>query len=204
MSYYINIEEKEVANMIKSNITVEYMIEKETNRMVFDLSELATETKKGWEFDTYERSITFTSFKNDGTISKSQRSLSRLSDEDAERIYAKAESMLAEQLKVQSETATDMERALELKAIVDAADFNGKMVTIKTKNSHSKWYQHGGEGHMVSFYHTQVPVAVEDEARELQALRKKHQGDSSFDFYATAYKTVEVRIADHDNYKEEY
>ena len=57
---------------------------------------------------------------------------------------------------------------------------------------------------MVSFYYTQVPVAVEAEARELQALRKKHQDDDSFDFNATAYKTVEVREADHDNYKEEY
>lgn len=190
--------------MIKSNITVEYMIEKETNRMVFDLSELATETKKGWEFDTYERSITFTSFKSDGTISKSQRKLTSVTNEDAERIFEKAESMLAERLKVQSETAADMKRALELKAIVDAADFNGELVTIKSKNSHSKWYQHGGEGHMVSFYHTQVPATVEAEARELQDIRRKHQDDDSFDFYETAYKTVDVREADHDNYKEEY
>ena len=190
--------------MIKSNITIEYMIEKETNRMVFDLSELTIETKQGWEFDTYEHSITFTSVKDNGTISKAQRKLSSIKNEDEERIFTKAELMLSDQLKIESETENDMKRALELKDIVDSADFNSELVTIKTKTSHSNWYQNDDVYNTPSLYLTQVPALVKDEALELQELRKKHQGDSNFDFNTTAYKTVEVRIADHDNYKEEY
>jgi len=118
-------------------------------------------------------------------------------------IYAKAEKMLAEQLKVQSDTEKDMKRAMELAVIINCADFNGEMVTIKTKTSHSKWYQNDDVFNSPSMYLTQVPVAVEDEAHELQAIRRKHQGNDLFDFNATAYKTIEVREADHDNYKEE-
>ena len=193
--------------MIKQTIKVEYVISKETGKMGFELSELATEDTPSYLVDYYDRKRTFTSFKNDGTISKAQRTFeanSKLSVEDQERIFEKAEKMLANQLNVQSDTEKDMQRAMELAVIINIADFNSEMVTIKAKNSHSKWYQHGGEGHMVSFYYTQVPAAVEAEARELQAIRKKHQGNDLFDFNATAYKTIEIRIADHDNYKEEY
>ena len=190
--------------MIKQTIEVEYVQDKATGKIGFKLADLAKDGQKSYEVEAYDLTATFTSFKNDGTISKSQRSLSRLSDEDADMIYAKAEKMLADQLKVQSETAADMERALELKAIVDAADFNGEMVTIKTKTSHSKWYQNDDVFNRPSQYLTQVPVAVEDEARELQDIRRKHQNNDLFDFNATAYKTIEIREADHDNYKEEY
>lgn len=190
--------------MIKQTIKVEYVQDKVTGKIGFELADLAKEGQKGYEVEAYDLTATFNSFKNDGTISKSQRSLSRLSDEDANMIYEKAEKMLAEQLKAQSDTEKDMQRAMELAVIVNCADFNGEMVTIKTKTSHSKWYQNDDVFNRPSQYLTQVPVTVEDEARELQALRKKHQGDNNFDFNATAYKTVEVRIADHDNYKEEY
>ena len=193
--------------MIKQTITVEYVISKETGKMGFELSEIATDDTPSYMIDYLDRKRTFTSFKNDGTISKSQRTFganSKLSVEDQERIFEKAESEMRQQIAIKADTEKDMQRAMELAVIVNCADFNGELVTIKTKNSHSKWYQHGGEGHMVSFYYTQVPVAVEAEALELQALRKKHQDDDSFDFNATAYKTVEIREADHDNYKEEY
>ena len=192
--------------MIKQTIKVEYVISKETGKMGFELSELATEDTPSYLVDYYDRKRTFTSFKNDGTISKSQRifeASTKLSLEDQERIFEKAESEMRQQIAIKADTEKDMQRAMELAVIVNCADFNGEMVTIKTKNSHSKWYQHGGEGHMVSFYYTQVPVAVEAEARELQDIRRKHQNDDSFDFNATAYKTIEVREADHDNYKEE-
>lgn len=192
--------------MIKQTITVEYVISKETGKMGFDLSELATEDTPGYMVDYSDRKRTFTSFKNDGTISKAQRKFetgTKLSVEDQERIFEKAESKMRQQIAVKADTEKDMQRAIELAVIINCADFNGEMVTIKSKNSHSKWYQHGGEGHMVSFYHTQVPVAVEAEARELQDIRRKHQNNDLFDFNATAYKTVEVREADHDNYKEE-
>lgn len=193
--------------MIKQTIKVEYVISKETGKIGFELSELATEDTPSYLVDYFDRKRTFTSFKNDGTISKTQRTFganSKLSVEDQERIFEKAESEMRQQIAIKADTEKDMQRAIELANIVNNADFSGEMVTIKTKNSHSKWYQHGGEGHMVSFYYTQVPLAVEAEARELQALRKKHQDDDSFDFNATSYKTVEVREADHDNYKEEY
>lgn len=193
--------------MIKQTIKVEYVISKETGKIGFELSELATEDTPSYLVDYFDRKRTFTSFKNDGTISKAQRTFganSKLSIEDQERIFEKAESEMRQQIAIKADTEKDMQRAIELANIVNNADFSGEMVTIKTKNSHSKWYQHGGEGHMVSFYYTQVPLAVEAEARELQALRKKHQDDDSFDFNATSYKTVEVREADHDNYKEEY
>lgn len=193
--------------MIKQTIKVEYVISKETGKMGFELSELATEDTPSYLVDYFDRKRTFTSFKNDGTISKAQRTFdanSKLSVEDQERIFEKAESEMRQQIAIKADTEKDMQRAMELAVIVNSADFNTEMVTIKTKNSHSKWYQHGGEGHMVSFYYTQVPVAVEAEARELQDIRRKHQDDDSFDFNATAYRTVEVREADHDNYKEEY
>lgn len=193
--------------MIKQTITVEYVISKETGKMGFDLSELATADTPSYLVDYSDRKRTFTSFKNDGTISKSQRifeSSTKLSVEDQERIFEKAESEMRQQIAVKADTEKDMQRAMELAVIINCADFNGEMVTIKTKNSHSKWYQHGGEGHMVSFYHTQVPVAVEAEARELQDIRRKHQNNDLFDFNATTYKIIEVREADHDNYKEEY
>lgn len=193
--------------MIKQTIKVEYVISKETGKMGFELSELATEDTPSYLVDYFDRKRTFTSFKNDGTISKAQRTFganSKLSVEDQEHIFEKAESEMRQQIAIKADTEKDMQRAIELAVIVNSADFNTEMVTIKTKNSHSKWYQHGGEGHMVSFYYTQVPVAVEAEARELQDIRRKHQDDDSFDFNATAYRTVEVREADHDNYKEEY
>ena len=193
--------------MIKQTIKVEYVISKETGKMGFELSELATEDTPSYLVDYYDRKRTFTSFKNDGTISKSQRIFeanSKLSVEDQERIFEKAESEMRQQIAIKADTEKDMQRAMELAVIINCADFNGEMVTIKTKNSHSKWYRNDDVFNRPSQYLTQVPVAVEAEARELQALRKKHQGDNNFDFNATAYKTIEVRIADHDNYKEEY
>lgn len=193
--------------MIKQTIKVEYVISKETGKMGFELSELATEDTPSYLVDYYDRKRTFTSFKNDGTISKSQRIFeanSKLSVEDQERIFEKAESEMRQQIAIKADTEKDMQRAMELAVIINCADFNGEMVTIKTKNSHSKWYRNDDVFNSPSMYLTQVPVAVEAEARELQALRKKHQGDNNFDFNATAYKTVEIRIADHDNYKEEY
>ena len=46
----------------------------------------------------------------------------------------------------------------------------------------------------------QVPVEVEKEARELQAIRKKHQDDDTFSFWKCDYYKREVRVADHPNY----
>ena len=193
--------------MIKQTIEVEYVISKETGKMGFDLSELATADTPSYLVDYFDRKRTFTSFKNDGTISKAQRKFetgTKLSAEDQEHIFEKAESKMRQQIAVKADTEKDMQRAMELAVIINCADFNSEMVTIKTKNSHSKWYQNDDVLNSPSMYLTQVPVAVEAEARELQDIRRKHQNNDLFDFNATAYKTVEIRIADHDNYKEEY
>lgn len=53
--------------------------------------------------------------------------------------------------------------------------------------------------HAPSEYLTIVPVAVAKEAKELQKIRRKHQGDSTFDFAKTSYRTIEIRVSDHDN-----
>lgn len=84
--------------------------------------------------------------------------------------------------------------------IVNSANWdniqNKGLAVIKVKTSHSNWYNRGeGELHSPSEYLT----SVAKEAKELQAIRKKHQDDSSFDFSITSYKCREIRVADHDN-----
>ena len=49
-------------------------------------------------------------------------------------------------------------------------------------------------------YYYQVPIEVEKEARELQAIRRKHQNDDTFSFWKCDYYKREVRVADHSNY----
>lgn len=71
-------------------------------------------------------------------------------------------------------------------------------VTIKSKRSHSKWYQgYQGFGHCPSSYYYQVPACIEKEARELQEIRKKHQNDNTFNFGLCDYPKRVVREADH-------
>ena len=85
-----------------------------------------------------------------------------------------------------------------LKPLVSRPSIND-FVTIKEKTSHSSCDQHSGELNDVSRYLYQGPAKVANQAKELQAIRRKHQNDDSFDFVATSYLTKEVRIADHDN-----
>ena len=107
-------------------------------------------------------------------------------------------------LKLESETKADTKRALDLAEIVNSANWdniqNKDLAVIKVKTSHSNWYD-GGEGelHSPSEYLTVVPVSVVKEAKELQAIRRKHQNDATFDFSSTSYKCREIRVADHDN-----
>ena len=72
-------------------------------------------------------------------------------------------------------------------------------VTVKIKSSCSKWYQsYAGFGHSPSFYHYQVPICVEKEAKELQKIREKHQDDDTFNFEICDYPKRVIREADHD------
>ena len=89
---------------------------------------------------------------------------------------------------------------------VEEGDFDDSKtpgwVTIKVKTSHSNWYDNDDVFNAPSTYHYQVPVEVEQEARELQAIRRKHQGDDTFSFWKCDYYKREVRVADHPNDKE--
>ena len=144
----------------------------------------------------------FTKFTNSGKLSKTE--LNGLSSDEAEVFKNAAEKKLATMLKLESETNADTKRALDLVEIVNSANWdniqNKDLAVIKVKNSHSSWYN-GGEGelHSPSEYLTVVPDSVVKEAKELQAIRRKHQNDATFDFSNTSYKCREIRVADHNN-----
>ncbi|MGX7126586.1 hypothetical protein [Enterococcus viikkiensis] len=141
---------------------------------------------------------TFEKFTDKGKLSKSDDNYYLI--ETYPELKEAAEIEIAKYIELAEQTESDMKRALELKEIIDNADFDGELVTIKHKVSKSKWYEGNGVGNMRSRYDVKVPASVEKEARELQAIRKKHQGNDAFSFVRTAYKTITVRDADHDNY----
>lgn len=145
--------------------------------------------------DFQEGKVIFTRFTNAGKVSKSDQNFSIWS-----QFIEAAENALQDQIKLEADTSSDMVRALELKEIIDNADFDSELVSIKHRVSKSKWYEGNGIGNMRSRYDVKVPVAVENEALELQAIRKKHEGNDNFNFSSTSYKTITVRTADHDNF----
>ena len=140
---------------------------------------------------------TFDTFTNNGKLSKSDSNYDLIAT--MPELKERAEAEIAKYIELTAQTKKDMKRALELKAIVDNADFDSKLVSIKHKVSKSKWYEGNGVGNMRSRYDVCVPITVEKEALELQAIRKKHQGNELFNFVKTAYITIEKREADHDN-----
>lgn len=199
--------------MIYEKIEVKYYIRKDNRKIFFDYKKIAEPGEKPWLVDTFDKVEKFTAFTNKGKVSKPQRS-------KYEEVNEKAERKLQERLALKAQTAIDLPRAIELAKVVDEA-FKDKMgdlfveydyveegdfddsktpgwVTIKVKNSHSNWYQ--DVDNAPSMYYYQVPVEVEKEARELQAIRKKHQDDDTFSFWKCDYYKREVRVADHPNY----
>ncbi|MDU7058262.1 MAG: hypothetical protein E6337_08495 [Ligilactobacillus salivarius] len=199
--------------MIYEKIEVKYYIRKDNRKIFFDYKKIAEPGEKAWLVDTIDRTEKFTAFTNKGKVSKPQRSKYEVVNEEAER-------KLQERLALKAQTAIDLPRAIELAKVVDEA-FKDKMgdlfleydyveegefddsktpgwVTIKVKNSHSNWYQ--DVDNAPSMYYYQVPIEVEKEARELQAIRKKHQNDDTFSFWKCDYYKREVRVADHSNY----
>ena len=199
--------------MIYEKIEVKYYIRKDNRKIFFDYKKIAEPGEKAWLVDTIDRTEKFTAFTNKGKVSKPQRSKYEVVNEAAER-------KLQERLALKAQTAIDLPRAIELAKVVDEA-FKDKMgdlfleydyveegefddsktpgwVTIKVKNSHSNWYQ--DVDNAPSMYYYQVPIEVEKEARELQAIRKKHQNDDTFSFWKCDYYKREVRVADHSNY----
>ncbi|MDE7523159.1 hypothetical protein ACNYMP_05585 [Ligilactobacillus salivarius] len=201
--------------MIYEKIEVKYYIRKDNRKIFFDYKKIAEPGEKAWLVDTIDRTEKFTVFTNKGKVSKSQRSKYDVVNEEAER-------KLQERLALKAQTAIDLPRAIELAKVVDKA-FEDKMndlfleydyleegdfddsktpgwVTIKIKTSHSNWYDNDDVFNAPSTYHYQVPIEVEKEARELQAIRRKHQGDNTFRFWECDYRKREVRVADHSNY----
>ena len=202
--------------MINREIKVEYLRRRSDSKIGLNSEDLAKPGQKPWEVDAVEVSEVFTKFTNRGCVSKTQSSRYKIVNEEAER-------KLAKELEAESQREADEARAKELAHkinyyfkdnnlssdevewdIIDKGSFYDAKtpgwVTIKTKTSHSEWYQGAGEFHSPSLYHTQVPVAVEQEARELQAIRRKHQCDLKFDFLETDYAKRIIREADHQNY----
>lgn len=199
--------------MIYEKIEVKYYIRKDNRKIFFDYKKVAGPDEKAWLVDTIDRTEEFTAFTNKGKVSKPQRSKYEEVNEEAER-------KLQERLALKAQTAIDLPRAIELAKVVDEA-FKDKMgdlfleydyveegdfddsktpgwVTIKVKTSHSNWYQ--DVDNAPSMYYYQVPIEVETQARELQAIRRKHQGDDTFSFWKCDYYKREVRVADHSNY----
>lgn len=200
--------------MISETITVKYYIRKDNRKLFFDYKKIAEPGEKAWLIDTIDKTEKFTAFTNKGKVSKPQRSKYKEVNEMAER-------KLQERLALKAQTAIDLPRAIELAKVVDKA-FEDKMgdlfleydyvedgdfddtktpgwVTIKVKTSHSNWYDNDDVFNAPSTYYYQVPVEVEQEARELQAIRRKHQGDNTFRFWECDYYKREVRVADHPN-----
>lgn len=140
----------------------------------------------------------FDTFTNAGKLSKSDSNYHLIAT--MPELKERAEVEIAKYIELVAQTENDMKRALELKEIIANADSSGELSVIKHRVSKSKWYEGNGIGNMRSRYNTCVPASVKKEALELQAIRKKHQGNEQFDFVATSYQTIEVREADHDNY----
>ncbi len=202
--------------MINKTIKVEYLINRVTGKVGLTCEDIAEPGQKPYMVDTSDRSATFTKFKNNGQVSKTEAT-------KYDFVNRQAEKQLAKLLEIESQRGTDEKRAKELAQKINHYFEANKLnqveiewdeltqgafddsktpgwITIKVKTSHSAWYQNGGALNMPSNYYTQVPAAVEKEARELQALRKKHQNDRSFDFWGTNYSKRIVREADHLNY----
>lgn len=181
---------------------------------LFNLTELPEDKRdNSWKASDYI-TFKFCNFKNNFELCKKEKDKLKepcsiemgssykhviIPEKVRERICHAASLELRRILKIEADRAMDMKRALELKSIIEKADFDhGKLVVIKVKTSSSKRYS-GFEGylHTPSDYLTLVPEDVEEEARALQAIRRKHQEDREFDFIATDYPKVILRCADH-------
>lgn len=221
--------------MIKEKITVDYVIDREYHgtvpmqaeegieyrrlrsgrvfRIALDANTLYPE--KSWEKGLDYRTKTFSTFKNNGKVSKTDSSEYDIVNREAER-------KLEERMQLKSETARDQKRAEELAEKINHtfeekglqeeevewnylergnytnADCKDGWTTISVKTSHSRWYGNDVPN-APSTYYVQVPDEVADEAKELHAIRLKHHDDNTFDFPKTDYMKRTVREADHPN-----
>lgn len=197
MWYNRVIQKRGEQTMIKREITVGYSVRKSTGQVALSALDLLNPGEKYTDVftDIIDTNHHFDLFKNNGEVSKTCRCKYDIVNKEAERL-------LKEQLKTEQERPHDQERANELASIVNkafAADGDQDFRTIKVKSSHSKWYSNDYIFNSPSTYLYQVPLSVLKQAKELQAIRRKHQEDVKFNFLACDYQTRVVRIADHDN-----
>lgn len=171
--------------MINRTIKVTYVVNRETK-----------EAKLNY-LDFGEVTVTFTKFTNKGKVSKTEAS-------HHEFVNAEAERLLAEKLQIEADREEDQKRANEIAKIINAIDYEQipleEFVSIKTKQSHSKWYNTlAGSRSLPSVYDYMVPKSVEDLVLELRIIRKKHQNDWKFNFFDCDYPKLVRRYADHEN-----
>lgn len=200
--------------MIKEKIVVEYCVDIATKKVAINAEDLyENKPYRGWG-DWWDEKREFNVFKNNGKVSKTDRSR-------FEVVNAEAERLLAERLKIKSEAEEDLKNAIKLAKVVNKAfrEHNGTYMewnvlekgdfddsktpgwkTLVIKNSNSDWYDSEGSEHMRTEYWNQVPECVFKEAKKLREIRKKHENDDSFDFITCEYLTQKIRVADHFNF----
>lgn len=200
--------------MINEKIKVDYYIIKDSGKIFFDYKKFAELAGNASLVDIIDMTEEFTIFTDEGKVSEPQRSKYELVNKEAER-------KLQEHLALKAQTEIDLPRAIELAKIVNDAfkakncslfveyncleegDFSDDKtpgwVTIEIKISHSGWCYDDGVLNTPSTCYYQVPVEVEKEAKELQSIRRKHKGDSTFSFWQCDYYIREVMVADHSN-----
>ena len=159
--------------MIKETIEVKYIISKEDRAAALSPEDIWP--VNSWEHEYWNETKIFHQFKNNGQVSKYDCS-------GYEDVNREDEHQLKERLELKASTAEDQAKANELAEIVAKAfgkrgntfdiewdyieqgEFDDTKtpgwVTIKSKTSHSSWYQNGGFANRPSEYHYQVPVEV--------------------------------------------
>lgn len=199
--------------MINEKIKVDYYIRKDNGDIFFDYKKFA-ELAGNSSVDIIDVTEEFTSFTDEGKVIEPQRSKYEL-------VNREAEYKLQELLDLRTQTVVDLPRAIELAETINEAfkiknhrpfmeynrleegDFSDDKtpgwVTIKIKVNHSNWHGNDDLFETDSAYYYQVPVEVGKEAKELQAICRKHKGDSTFDFWKCDYYQRKVKVSDNFN-----
>jgi sulfur relay (sulfurtransferase) DsrC/TusE family protein len=189
--------------MIKRSIEVEISRNNETQKYAKDWDAFSTKELPAWKQDITDFTFKFSKFTNSGKLSKSEYGkLLGLPDYAKKIVIELAEQKLAKELQIEVDREKDLAEAQKLAEIVDATDFtkdDQPWTVIKSKTSHSDWYQNGGELNSPSIYYYCVPTSVAKEAKKLHDIRKKHEHDIKFAFHLCDYQTRKIRVADHDN-----
>lgn len=194
--------------MINEKIKVDYYIRKDNGDIFFDYKKFA-ELAGNALVDVIDATEEFTVFTDEGKVSKSQRSKYELVNREAER-------KLQELLALKAQSSTDLSRAVELAETINEAfkiknhspfmeyncleegDFDDSKtpgwVTVKVKISRYDRYTGNDVLDGVSVDYYQVPIEVEKEARELQAICRKHKDDNTFSFWQCDYYQRRVRV----------